>query len=504
MREQYTKVSHEEVVRLQHETREEITIIDAAARFKKEHKWDLRTLKLKYIIPIIYLLISFAAAVFMVYLRATSPDNDVSHAVGVLDTLSYISRSGPALDIKPITGSQVCDDLGYEPVSLGYWKGTIPGCYCTEDDSFKQRYCFWFDKTSCSNITERPDIDSHTWNGDRFCVLRAKKFERRVGSCSAGYKKCGKFICVDSSDPCPISDVKILADSAATPAGYTARPLTRSKKLVFINDPTSDKEFAQFNISTSTPCLDATTHDKRVNSLTHALERSEYTGCGKYDYNTEAVYLDKEIEKDFFTSNYIYEQIETIPHFNETIDGSDITISAVYRFGVKETNFCAGIALVEVKDILEKLDKFSELYLGVAVGAALLSTAAFCVALTYIRVLSHQGVWITDKEEPFGRRFIVYNVLVLTLFYIITSILGTISVDKFKDRKSYILDLDSNRCFTQENINLAVAEFSEYIKKKTDLFVEVDLLMAILGVAFSLAIGINLLIRRAKKWEKNF
>ena len=504
MKEQYTKVSHEEIVRLHPETREEITIVDAADQFRKAHRWEFITLKLKYIFPIFFLLLSLPISYIFVYLRATIPDDDVTQALGVLDTLSYISRSGPILDIKPITGGQVCDDLNYEPVSLGYWGGTIPGCYCSETDDFKPRYCFWWDKTTCSNVTERYDMDSHTWNGDRFCVLRSKKYIRTVGSCPSGYQKCGNFICVDSAGPCPVSDVQILDAATATPAGYTARPLTRSQKLVFINDATSDNQFVQFNQSTNDPCLDATSSDKRINSLSHALERQIHLGCGKYGVNTETSKLNTVIEQDYFTSNFVYEKVKDIPHFLAAISGSNVSLSAMYRFATKQNAFCANIALDEVKGILTELDDFARLYLGVAVGAALLSTIMGWVGIVYIRVLYKQGLWITDKEEPFGRSFVNLNQLVLTVFYIITAILGVIYSNTFKDRKSYILDLNDNSCFTQTNINLAVSDFSDYIKKKTNSFVELNLLMTVIGIGIALAMGLNIIIRRAKKWEKYY
>ena len=105
-KERYTKISHEDVERHGFEEKqEEVVVVDHADEWKNQNRWNIRTLYLKYIIPISHAFIFFLATVFMIYLLATIPTDNMVPTVGVIEDLSYISKSNPILDIVPTGGS---------------------------------------------------------------------------------------------------------------------------------------------------------------------------------------------------------------------------------------------------------------------------------------------------------------------------------------------------------------------------------------------------------------
>lgn len=113
------------------------------------------------------------------------------------------------------------------------------------------------------------------------------------------------------------------------------------------------------------------------------------------------------------------------------VASNTITLNARYRFATTASDFCAGLTLNDTLTLLDDLDYHSKVYLIIAVGALILTTLLAFIGCVYIRVFKRMGLYIVNKEEPFGRRFIVYLTLVNGIYFWVTLAFGDNAFSKF-------------------------------------------------------------------------
>lgn len=486
------------------ETKTKMVAFDLEAQHNRNNRLNLLTLRAKFYVPVIFILLCFPFAIIMLYLSVGRDPGDVTQALGVLRTLEYISESNPVVDIMPITGSQVCFDNTYSPGNLGTFGGTAEGCYCSSSNKLMRRACSASElDDGCEDVPRTYQQAAFTWNGDRFCMRRLTDFIRTAGSCPSGYTKCGTLLCKPSSEVCPITDVQILASSAATPAGYIERPLTFDKKLIFQRSTSSDNQFVQFSYDFQTPCLDFQSYAKRITGLTYHLEMFDYIGCREYGADTEGVAVDTVTEDNFYKYNYITSQTSDLPLFTTATAGSTVTLSARYRFKTIADDTCAQYYFSDVYLFVRAVEQFSDLYRGIAITGMILSSITGFIAIVYLKVIRRDGLWMINREEPFGRKFVVQIVCLITLYAVVTCLLGLQYLDKVSGQEKYVKSIQGKDCFaTQESINTALNNVVTYLKYKIDILSPLNILLAFVSAGVCAFTFINLGFRRLRGYEK--
>ena len=478
--------------------------LDLENMHNSANRLDYLTLRLKFFVPIIFILVTFPFAIILIFLSFARSTNYVLNTIGAVETISYISQSNPVVDIQPITGSQVCSDNVFQPSQLGTWGGTNFGCYCANTGIITEGECRIDQLSQCQNLAQRPSVEAFTWNGDRFCMRRLYNFIRTAGTCPTGYTKCGTLFCSPPGESCPISDVLVLSVSDPTPAGYTARPLTFDKKLVFISDATSDRQFAQFSYSMQTPCIDSYSFAPRTNANTFLLEKQKHIGCGKYESDIESVPLDTVNEQDFYIFNFVNRQTDSLPIFNTNITGSSVTLSARYRFLTRPNDMCAQFYISKIPLLIFDVEEFSAIYRGISITGMILSTITSIIAIVYIKVIKRDGLWMINREEPFGRRFIVQIVCFITLYAVTTAILGMVYQGRVSEQESYFKDISGADCFvTQPKLNEAMDDMTSYLKNKIDGLVPLNILLAVISAGVTVFVFLNLIFRRIRRYDKS-
>ena len=486
------------------DVKQTIVPVDLEREHNRRNKLDYLTLRIKFIVPLGFLLAMFPLTLIMLLLSVARPVGNVDPAVGVLQTISYISESNPIVDIRPITGSQICDMPGYEPASLGYWRATDAGCQCPSLNTLDKRVCLTSEMNMCQNITAQPETETFTWNGDRFCMKRLYDFIRTAGDCPADYKKCGDLICVRTTDPCPISDVKIRPEAFVTPADYEAKPLTFERKLVFTTaDVSSNKQFVQFTFNTQKPCLDWNAFYERTNGRSSVLEREDHAaGCKEFGEDTETAALDTRIEADYNTFNNLDTMTSTVPDYAAAIAGSQITLTARYRYNTIKSDLCAQYYVSNVPQLIRDVEDFAYLYRGITISGLILSTITFIIALVYIRVLKRDGFWMINREEPFGRRFIFQIVLLHCAYAVVTTIMGNLALNKINDQEAYLKDLADYNCFAdQPMLNKPLDDVVTYLTNRIDGLVFLNNIIAFVAGGTTVAVIVNLLFRKLRNYE---
>ena len=489
------------------EVKTKMVPLDLEQVHNRQHRLEDLTLKIRFILPIIYLLVCFPLAFIMILISLARPVGDFSHRIGVLETIAYISQSNPVVDIQPITGSQVCMLNTFEPGKLGPWRGTHVGCYCEARNRMYKNICSPDDiEDGCKTVDSQDAAETFTWNGDRFCMRRLSNFRRTAGACPGGYTKCGTLFCTPTGESCPISDVKILKNTDPTPSGYTERPLTFDNKLVFISESTSDKQFAQFSYSTGAPCLDSTETAARTQHGLHFLEWETHKGCLNYGHDAESTQLDSSVtEDDFYLFNYVSEKAAKIPLYSDATSGSYVTISARYRFKTIAKDSCAQFYVYDVPELVKNVEDFKFLYRGISIAGMILTTITCFIAVVYIRVLKRDGFWMVFREETFGRRFIVQLVLLQTLFAIVTAILGNIALKKVDWQESYLKKIASAKCFqTQSQLNLAMDDVASYLSKRIDGLAFLNNLLLFISAATAGALLVLIVFRKFRGYERTY
>ena len=477
--------------------------LDLESMHNSANRLDYLTLRLKFFIPILFILVTFPFAIIMIFLSLARSTSNVYNTIGAIETISYISQSNPVVDIQPITGSQVCFDNVYEPGQIGTWGGISKGCYCPNAGTITEGECRPDQLNECQNLAQRPIVETFTWNGDRFCMRRLYNFIRTAGDCPSGYTKCGNLFCTPSGENCPISDVRVLTISDPTPAGYNERPMTFDKKLVFISETDSDRQFAQFSYSMQTPCLDSFSYMPRTNANNFVLENQKHVGCGKYDIDSESVPLDQINEQDFYIFNFVNRQTDTIPLFNQNITGSAVTLSARYRFLTQNNDMCAQFYISKVPELIWNVEEFSSLYRGITITGMILSSITSFIAIVYIRVIKRDGLWMINREEPFGKKFIVQIVCFITLYAVTTAILGVVYLGRVSAQESYFKDIAGADCFvTQPKLNEAMDDITSYLKNKIDGLVPLNMLLAVISAGVTVFMFLNIIFRRLRNYDK--
>jgi hypothetical protein len=479
--------------------------VDLEREHNRRHKLDFLTLRIKFIVPIGFLLVMLPLTIIMLALSVGRKVGDVDPATGVLQTISYISVSNPVIDIQPIGGSQICDLTGYEPGSLGTWRATNAGCYCPTLNTYEARVCLTSEASVCQNITATPETETFTWNGDRFCMKRLTNFIRTAGSCPSGYTKCGDLICVPSTGPCPITDVQIRASTAATPVGYQSRSLTFERKLVFANSATSNTQFVQFSYDTQSPCLNWNAFNTRTNGLSNVLEREDHAaGCLEFGVDAESSALDTRIESDYDIFNNLDTIYANVPGYTTTIAGSQVTVTGRYRFHTVLKDLCAQFYVTDIPQLVSNVEDFAYLYRGISISGVILSFITFCIALVYIRVLKRDGFWMLNREEPFGRRFIFQIVLLHCAYAVVTAIMGNLALNKISSQESYLKSIADNNCFdNQPLLNKAMDDFTSYLTNKIDGLVFLNNIIVFVAGGTTIAVLANLIFRDLRNYEKD-
>jgi len=486
------------------ETHTKMVPLDLEGQHERANRLNYLTLRAKFLVPIIFILGFFPFSIIMLILSVGRSGGDATQAIGVLANLEYISESNPVVDIMPITGSQVCNDNTFTPGNLGTWGATNEGCYCSASTRLMERACSTEELSKgCVDVPRTYREDTFTWNGDRFCMRRLNNFIRTAGACPSGYSKCGNLFCTPSTEFCPITDVQILAKTDPTPTGYIARPLTFDKKLVLERAMNSDKQFVQFNYNMQTPCLDENSYAKRINNLTYHLEKFSYIGCQEYGADVESKAVDTITEEDFYKYNYVSDQTSGLPLFATTLTGSTVTLSARFRFVTKRDDTCAQYYFSDTYLFIRSVEEFSDLYRGITIAGMILSTITFIIALVYLRVIKREGLWIVNREEPFGRRFIVQIICLITLFAVTTCILGRHYLSEISEQESYIKSIQGKDCFiTQPRLNDALDVVVKYLKNKIDILSPLNILLAIVSGGVAAFVFINMFFRKLRGYEK--
>eukprot|EP01016_Furgasonia_blochmanni_P045836 TRINITY_DN6518_c0_g1_i2.p1 TRINITY_DN6518_c0_g1~~TRINITY_DN6518_c0_g1_i2.p1 ORF type:complete len:556 (+),score=108.83 TRINITY_DN6518_c0_g1_i2:61-1668(+) len=288
---------------------------------KHQHKKTSMALQVQTTIIILFVALAISNGIisYLIMDKKTKQyDPLLSAYKGVLQFQENNQRGEPITDIKLIPkpdapiSNQTADvkcpwEEGYNsdfifryqrPVSFCNCSGVLTRKYCSEDQERK----------GCRTTYGAGwGADEKFWNKVLVCVKKARMTEKVNGACLPGYKLLPTNLCVNETDPVPISDFRFALKSAPVPQGWEGKSFNETHSLIFNRDEKKQPIYSLFATMNGRPCINPERQQTRQPGQdTWFLEDNDiYAGCdeaGENDFATE--YLDQERELQAFNDSF--------------------------------------------------------------------------------------------------------------------------------------------------------------------------------------------------------
>ena len=304
---------------------------------------------LSLISDLILLIFTFITMIFSILaIKNYSLDKDI-----ITEYINNWNR-GPILDIKS-TNLPNCP-VGYSDFLLGSYPGTSAGCDCQYSDKAKlTKQIFNITCTAsmiasnCSMVFTTPQIKFSKWRGKKLCVLRdvsnfwKLEFTSSNSTCPTGKKQCGlldtfgNFLCVATTDACPINSINILPNNQLPPySNYGKITLDDNYNLFFASLPNSVKPVVVNIIPSKLVCV----HPFEGKVAQNQYPLNYLKGPDSCLTSINGVSLDPRFEKfdtrmliSFYNENNITQMISKLPNYPQPSPNDVINLYNVNYFG---------------------------------------------------------------------------------------------------------------------------------------------------------------------------
>lgn len=408
----------------------------------------------------IYLLT--AILTILLFANLTARDDLFDNEITVVLSDVFTSFNKNPINELTITYDSECPS-GFERVKLGKWGGTDHGCACS-DGTIYNHTC---PNTICQWLEAVPSRELYTWNGYSFCIQRASSIRYKTNNteCPEDTTQCSLHTCVDSSEPCPLTDIRIVPIDETNYTNYDEIPVGEETRLIFsrgmynFEDITnihnrSEEFIVNLNVSFySLPCMNP--HKIPAPSTTsspYPLSMIPEEGCGEYKQVQHLHEIEELPINTILVENGLNEAtIERLPHFSDYISGQNAILVALKNYTVK-----AGTHSREIDpDVFNSLGQheadFVEKRLYIYILTAL--TVALAVSLPLEGFLRYKN----KEEQRIMLRLIAYlNIGALGVYFVLFIIVGTFAVNTQTDLNPIVFglkDLRMHKAFNQEQID---------------------------------------------------
>lgn len=359
-----------------------------------------------------------------------------------IQTIGLNWNSGPILSISANTGACPIEE---KLLFTDEWPGTTDGCDCsnisfnfysqplmrgtcsslasqynTKSNSYNARSNN-HDNTRYNNYDSPKNLNQYDNNPYSQCIdikpissspytnwggrtLCAKRYPTsyldlivvdQTSKCPIETRSCGiidsigNYLCVSTSNPCPINKLLILNEGDKIPIDfkYSLIQLQAGKTLIYTNENVRGDIIHEFKLSEGQPCLNP--NYSNINSDQYLLSNVlNYDGCPESGYNNKMFdsrynKIDSEDLLDFYTMNGIEDKLKRLPQYKPSSSFSYIDLYEREYFGLTEYCFAKVHGSTGGPSELIKTLLYFEDNIGNIVGWVLAAFIFSCFALVF-------------------------------------------------------------------------------------------------------------------------
>jgi hypothetical protein len=440
--------------------------------------------------PKLYFLVSIALLAVELTYYYTKPAlfRDDSFSI-VLEVLSSFDQA-PINDIYLLgntsNSSTASCTSGYQTLQVGQWDGTSDGCACTQT-IMNRGYC-GISAGNCTSISAAPAMPFTKWENSTFCYSTVQNFYYSYGgSCPGGYTSCGtNSYCMPSSQPCPITDMKIMSQSYQTFANYieidlpgatnvpqppasatpnatnttnttntTTTPTIYGDKLIFARQ-SGFPGILSFTVSFyDVPCFNPNLHPYSRSMGGYPLSAVAEDGCRYYGNYDNSVKIDDLSIQEVFQENNALTKANSLPWYSLYF-----TNQSAYWVGLLQFQVNPNLAPCQNMDVrmLRNVEHFEYDYdyYFVALGMTALALTAL-LSITYGAEMRVRQVYDYYDVK-------VFAITVINLVFYITLAVVHIALGAwiyhnyfvwFLPLSTYFSNIASLNCFSDYTVNIA-------------------------------------------------
>jgi len=371
----------------------------------------------------------------------------------------YISenlKADPILDIQILDNESSCP-LGFEPLVLNTWPGTLDGCLC-QNGALVASTCQQLNSQQCkSDIPSTNPVDMHAWRGSIWCGKRAvlENDYIKKAVCPSENKECypgGCFI-----KDCPITKVEI--SSTQTNNKLSKQGSDGKERYIILTRTQGEMPLIAFKITPNDmPCFDQNVLQSPIYPLLNVTEKEN---CGKYGLDSSfSVGLDSQSSYQSFIENSFPQNIMDLPHFQTNSQQSQSILSWRIKMKTAQKEYCFDFNAEYLSTSIEALNSYTGhfLLLSSLTGAFLVFFLSSCRFA--LRFYENFDFKCTARELHFraGLSLLIYF-LVLLQFIKLNSLYKAIKSDQ-----EYLQKYKSLGCFVEGQSGVVISDYLGILK----------------------------------------
>ena len=296
-------------------------------------------------------------------------------------SLEYIDENlnvEPIQELRVILSTSTCPSE-FETVTLGTYKGTVSGCYCSADSLLMAGSCDR--KESCNDLTSTTSQIINIWKGHKFCIKRASTIVK-ASVCDNNYKSCYSGACVPENITCPITLDDIASLSSINFTGL-------EKELTFVGSSSISTDMPIAYIEQSLngiSCFDRSLLP--LASSIYILEVDQPTGCGLYKQDKNTFEIDNQTEIDLYKENKIMSLIGKLPLYTPVLEQGKVLLVGRKKLSINNTQECLSIDTTVISDawsVTQNLSSTVSASLGYGFCLHIMAISTCLIAYFYLK-----------------------------------------------------------------------------------------------------------------------
>jgi len=415
------------------------------------------------------------------------------------DSMIETVKTGAYCNIEKMLVTELidCSTPGATMLDLGQFSGTVVGCYCSGSSVVTVGECK--SSSGCTTIKAVPSKSFTDFGGVQICGTKKPFIFNQT--CSAGYKSCAGYICVEGNS-CPINDILSYVSPGPTPSGSYAYVSAGTHDLHYISDDSfSNNMLLGFYYAHGQLCLAYDKNPKRNDyDEQYPLERVERIGCGKYGLDFQLSKIIESDEKTVLDAN-------SVDYTNLTLFSNYITSQPVFLYARFAPKFNRGLeydkCIANLNDICSSVNKV-ENYRDPSKygGYGCLIVFGLLFVLIVIQFIVFMMRRKAFRKEIILRKVFVYYSYLVNVGCAIFLVVLIVNTPKSAYRDSVKIMANEN-CFISELMNIAFQDFNEYMDNITFRNILAIIIFSFTSIQTILATILSLLIVNLDKKVMN-